>query len=489
MKIKHALIALLLLACAPIAYGQESEHKRAGDAWVKKDYDSFVTHAENFILLYPKHDYVPNLEYRVGMARAFQGKYKEALEVLYRAAKKNFRSPSGLIALEDAQTIEGSYTTQPEALAALMKAIEIKLHVSAELKKAEHDSIKAALDKAAAVKGVHGPLAARIDYEKYVVEERELKQEYTAYYPDIKPDLLLANWETFEAAHSDDEFAFKGFINRVKLYGWLANPFEEHSPEFKPRVEYYDRGVELARDRVRTDKDPEHRRLLLYRLAKLLKAKQFGLVTVNSDATFNVLKEAMDTYETLLKEAPDWYLVIDVLSDMVDLKCLVAQYDDAYSFAYDHASHYQGDMEYGQVYFTLFKYMSLAKSKYLLKKSLLVFKTLAQGYGTTTYFTQAMEHDRQVQPLYQEMGVFIEEVLGTGGAKSAEPKTRVEVPAQVRAPEKENPTFMTGVGKFLILGLIVLVALTALLFIAERLRQKEELEKIEKEYDKKEIFH
>jgi hypothetical protein len=118
-----------------------------------------------------------------------------------------------------------------------------------------------------------------------------------------------------------------------------------------------------------------------------------------------------------------------------------------------------------------------------------VFKTLGQGYGSTTYFAQAMEHYRQVQPEFQQMGVFIEEVLGPGDQKSSEAKAQVEVPAEVRQPEKANATFMNGVGKFLVFGLIVLIALTALLFIAERLRQKEELEKIEKEYDDKEVFH
>jgi len=479
---KSALAIIMVFACLSTVIGQESEHKRAADAWVKKDYDAFITHAENFILLYPHHDFVANLEYRLAKARAFQGKYKEAMELLYQVSKKHLYSVSGLMAREDAQLIESAYTSQPETLAAFLKADELKMHVSGELTRADHEKIKKALEDAAAVKGAHGTLASKIEYEQYVAEERELKREYTAYYPDIKPDLLIGFWETFEAGHADDEFGFKGFISRVKLYGWLAEPFG-HSQKFKARLGFFDRGIELARDRLKTEKEQERRWLLMYRLAKLLKAKQFSLVTINSDSSFRVLKDAMDTYDTLLKEAPNWYLIMDVISDIVDLKCLVAQYDDAYTFAYEQAKNYTGQMEYGKVFWTLFKYMSLSKSKYLLKKSLKVFQTLAQVYGPTTFYSKGMEHYRKVKPEMEHMGVFIDEVLGTRKPSAAADKTHVEVPEDVRRQQKEMPTFMTSIGKFLVIGLVVLVALTVLLVVADRLRQKEELERIEKEYE------
>jgi len=481
-RFRLAVVAALLAAASPVwVQAQESEHRRAAETWKKKEYGQFIKHAENFIMLYPRHNYVPNLDFRAGKALGYLGKYPEAIERLYQVARKYPYSQSGLMALDDAKLMASAYKSQPEALKEFLKADAMKMHVSEEITQREHEAIKAQLEKTKAVKGLHGLLAAKVDYEAALVMNRELKREYMAYYPSIKPDLLIAYWETFETNNADSPYAFRGLVQRVKLYGWLAKP--KGSGSARPVISFYDRGIAIADERLKTAKGEQERWLLLYHLAKLLKDKQYALIKVDSQASFNVLKRTMETYEQLLKEAPKWYLIVEVLADMVDLKCLVADYDGAYKFAYDRAKDYRGEPEYGKVFWTLFRFMTLNKSKYLLKKSLTVLKTISQEYGNTTYYQHAIEQYRAVKPLMDSMKIFVDEEMGKAiGVEPTKPKI-VEVPEAVQKPKEKPTTFMTDMGKFIVISLTVIVVLTVLLFVAEKLRQKEEFAKVDEKGD------
>jgi len=485
MKLLRSLgiAAIGLVLWTPCALGTaKTSHERAVEAWKKKNYKEFRKHASNFLINYPRHDYRSNIDYRIGKALAYMGKYKEAVAHLYGVAEKYRHSPNALMAKEDARLIESAYEQQPEALKAYLKGDELKMHASQELKAKEHEAIKTAFEKARRIKGVSGLLRSRIDYEIALVRARDLKRDYTYYYPKIKPEMLIGHWETFEAEHEGEPVAFKGLIQRLRLYAWLAEPFGR-TEKMKPRISFFDRAIAIARSRLETEKDENRRLLLRYRLAKLLKEKQFALYVIDVTRSFNVLRETMKVYEELLAEGGDWYFTMDIISDMVDLKCLVNQFEDANRFALEHEKSYRGEPEYGQVLWTLFKYMSRAKDKGTLTDAAKILHALKIRYGSTTFYLNGIEQYRAVHSDWEALGVHLDEIVG-GGAKKAHKGPKAVVP-ELGEPKKRAKKFLftDSVGIFIGAGLGVVVVLTLLLVVAERLRYKEELAKAEQDVE------
>ena len=479
---KAVIVAAGAILWAGFAQGAKTGHELAVEAWKKKDYKEFRKHASNFLINYPRHDYRSNIDYRIGKALAYMDKHKEAIDHLYKVAEKYRHSPNALMARDDARLIESAYELQPEALKAYFKADELKIHVSAKLKAKEHENLKAAFEKVRDIKGVSGMLASRIDYEIALVQTRDLKRDYTYYYPKIKPEMLIGHWETFEAEHEGEPIAFKGLIQRLRLYAWLAEPFGR-TDKMKPRISFFDRAIVIARSHIETEKDENWRLLLRYRLAKLLKEKQFALYVIDVTRSFDVLRDTMKVYDELLAEGGDWYFVMDIISDMVDLKCLVNQFEDANKFALEHEKPYRGEPEYGQVLWTLFKYMSQAKDKGTLTDAAKILHALRIRYGSTTFYLNAIEQFRGVHSDWEALGVYLDEIVG-GGAKKARKGPRAVVP-EAGAPEKKDKRFLftDSTGIFIGAGLGVVVLLTVLLLVAERLRYKEELSKAEQDIE------
>jgi len=485
LLVKIIAVALVLtMGTTAFAAKAQTDHERAVESWKKKDYKEFKKHASNFLINYPKHDYRSNIDYRIGKAMAYLGEYKQAVEHLYKVAEKYRYSPHGLMARDDAKLIESAAETQKKALDAYFKADEIKIHITAQLKAKEHETLKDAFDKVSQMDELSGLLAARVAYEVAITETRELKREYTFNYPKIKAEMLIGIWDTFEAEHEGEPIAFKGFIQKLRIYAWLAEPFGR-SQKNKPRISFFDRAIALAKEGLKGEKNEQNRRLLRYRLAKLLKEKQFALYVIDVTRSFRVLRETMEVYEDLLADSGDWYFAMDIVSDMVDLKCLVNQFDDAKRFAFDQEKNYKGEPEYGQVMWTLFKYMSQAQDKATLIEAIKVLQALNMRYGSTTFYLNGIEQYRNLRSIFDKNNVFPDEILGSDESDKNRPRATRAMAPKVGKPEKQAKKFLftDSVGVFIGVGLGVVLLLAVLLFVAERLRYKEELLKAEQDQE------